>query len=301
MIPLQRNETRVVLFADVCGSTSLYDQLGDAMARRLIGQCMAIMSHAVVGHEGLIIKTLGDEILCIFPTPDAGLLAACAMQKAVQATEFEGGNRLQIRIGFHYGSFICENGDIFGDTVNVAARIAAMANKGQILTSQALVDALPAASKVHTKRLMAAEFKGKQDEFAIFVVNWDEDDSVTTQILNQSPLAGQTNRVELTLKYGDTTWVVNKDKKQLMTGRGNTCDIMIASNLASRQHAVIEFRQGKFFITDQSANGTWVRTSDGHVEQITRQELVLRGSGLISLGQAFTSETMELISYWVLA
>lgn len=301
MTTLQYTETRVVLFADICGSTSLYDQLGDELARRLVAGCIGIMSGVVEVFQGHIIKTIGDEILCVFPTPEAGMLAACAMQKEVEGNTYEGGNHLQIRVGFHYGSFICEGGDIYGDTVNVAARIASMARKHQIMTSQAVVDALPDALQRKTQRLMAAEFKGKQAEFEIFIVNWDEEDNACTQIQVRSMAQKQEAKSALTLQYGDHRFVINKDRKQAMIGRGSNCDLVIASTLASRQHAGIEFRLGKFFIVDQSANGTWVRTADGHVEHITRQEMILRGAGLISLGQAFSEASTELIEYSVAA
>lgn len=301
MTTSQYTEKAVVLFADICGSTSLYDKLGDELARRLIAAGIATMSDVLPQFQGRIIKTIGDEILCTFPGPEAGLLAACAMQKAVDGTVYEGGQRLQIRVGLHCGSFIIENNDIFGDTVNVAARIAGMARKHQIMTSQAVVAALPDALQRKTTRIMAAELKGKQNEFDIFIVNWDEDDNACTQIQVRSAVRPQETLSVLTLQYGDTRFVVNKERKQAMIGRGSTCDLVIASTLASRQHAGIEFRLGKFFIVDQSSNGTYVRTADGHVEHITRQEMILRGAGLISLGQAFSDDSTELIEYCVAA
>lgn len=298
---MQHTETCAVLFADICGSTSLYDQLGDELARRLIADGIGAMSAVVAAFQGRIIKTIGDEILCTFPGAESGLLAAGAMQKAVEARAYEGGNHLQIRVGVHFGSFICENGDIFGDTVNVAARIASMARKHQVMTSQAVVDALPDVLQRKVHRIMAAELKGKQAEYDIFMFSWDEEDSACTQIEVRSPFVRQENKSELTLQYGEQSFAVNKEHKQVMIGRGSTCDIVIASSLASRQHAGIEFRHGKFFIVDQSANGTYVRLADGHVEHITRQEMILRGTGLISLGQAFSDAATEVIEYCVAA
>ncbi len=295
----QSTQHQAVLFADICGSTSLYEQLGDDTARRLIAACLATMGRILPQFHGRIVKTIGDEILCVFPGPEAGLLAACAMQKAVEGTVFEGGQHLHIRVGLHCGSFIIENNDIFGDTVNVAARIAGMARKRQIMTSQAVVAALPDALQRKSTRIMAAELKGKQDEVDIFIVNWDEDDNACTQILVRPGIRPQQAESALTLQYGATRFVVNKERKQAMIGRGSSCDLVIASTLASRQHAGIEFRLGKFFIVDQSSNGTYVRTADGHVEHITRQEMILRGAGLISLGQAFSDDSTELIEYSV--
>jgi adenylate cyclase len=127
--------------------------------------------------------------MCTFASAQVGLQAACAMQSAVEHSRYEGGNNMRIRIGFHYGSVICEGGGVFGDTVNVAARVAATARAHQIMTSQAVVDALPKAMRQQTHRLMAAEFKGTQTEFDIFIVVWAEDEAERTQI-KAHPQAG---------------------------------------------------------------------------------------------------------------
>lgn len=294
-------ENRVVMFADICGSTKLYDQLGDELARRLIAACIDTMSAVVANHMGRIIKTIGDEILVVFATPEAGVEAACALQNCVNDARYEGGTRMHIRIGLHYGSFLFDGGDIFGDTVNVAARIASMARMHQIMTSQVLVEALPPhlASKAH--RLMATEFKGKQDETEIFIVGWDDDDSGGTHIETQSTSPKVDTKTELQVRFGDTTVVINKERKQIMLGRGAGCDIVVPSNYASRQHVSIELRLGKYFIIDQSSNGTWVRMGDGQVEQISRHEMILRGAGMICLGQDFEDGAAHVIDYCVVA
>ncbi len=292
-------EKLAIMFADICGSTALYDNLGDQMAQRLMASCIAIMSAVVAEHQGVVIKTIGDEILCTFPSAQIGLQAACAMQSAVQNSRYEGGNSMHIRIGFHYGNVICESGDVFGDTVNVAARIASQARAHQIMTSQAVVDALPDDLRKKTHRIMAAEFKGKQIEYDIFIVVWNEEDKGGTHIHVPAPQAAANvdSNCEMTLHYGGKVFTVNKDHKKIIFGRGDSCDIVISSNLASRQHAGIELRFGKFFIVDQSTNGTYVRTSDGNISHITRQEMVLMGAGLISPGQSYAENPTELIKF----
>ena len=289
-----------IVFADICGSTALYDHLGDAMARRLMASCLAKMSAVVAAYRGVVVKTIGDEILCTFPSAQIGIQAACAMQTAVQATQFEGGNRMQIRIGCHYGSVICEAGDVFGDTVNVGARVASTARANQIMTSQAVVDGLSADLRSKTHRIMAAEFKGKQTEFDIFIVAWNADNADGT-LIQAPPLATSApeRAVSLRLQYGGKQFVLNKDRKQLSFGRGDACDIVIPSTLASRQHAMIELRFGKFFVVDQSSNGTFIRASNGSVQHISRQEMVLLGQGHISPGQSFTENPSELIQFSV--
>src|SRR5689334_17305305 len=114
-------EKLAVMFADICGSTALYDRLGDDMARMLISKCISVMLDKVSTYRGTLIKTIGDEILCTFHSAEDAMNAASAMQNAIENGNHGEENPMHIRIGFHYGDVICETGDVFGDTVNVAA------------------------------------------------------------------------------------------------------------------------------------------------------------------------------------
>lgn len=291
-------EKLAVLFADICGSTALYSTRGDELARRLIASCIETMTSAATAHQGTLIKTIGDEILCTFPTAEAAFQAACAMQSAVQNSRYEGGNRLHIRIGFHYGEVICEANDVFGDTVNVAARISAAARANHIMTSQAAVDALPPHLKMKACPIMQAEFKGKEDECAVFIVMLEEEDDGGTRIhVPQSSKPKENNTSELTLSYRGNLFKVNKERKSLLVGRDNSCDLVVPSNFASRQHARFEFRFGKFMIVDQSTNGTYIRLIDGTITHITREEMILSNSGTISLAQSYADNPTELIEF----
>ena len=290
-------EKLAVLFADICGSTALYDNLGDQTARRLIAHCITTMTTQLPAYQGILIKTIGDEIMCTFPTAESGLQAACAIQNAVQNSRYEDGNNLYIRVGFHYGDVICEMGDIFGDTVNVAARIAAMARGDQIMTSQAVIDALPLYLRKKTQQVMSTSFKGKQEEYDIFMVTWEKEDDGRTRISVPPPRNLQKNDIELTLCYDKKKFVVNNDKRSLIIGRSELCDIVVSNGFASRQHARFELRFGKFFIIDQSTNGTYIRLADGTISHITREEMILHGSGSISLAQAYIDNPTELIEF----
>ncbi len=96
----QQTEKLAVMFADICGSTALYDRVGDAKARRLISWCIATMLAEVAPFQGALIKTIGDEIMCTFPSAEAAFNAACAMQNAVRNKRSEDGVAMHIRVGF---------------------------------------------------------------------------------------------------------------------------------------------------------------------------------------------------------
>ena len=293
----QHTEKLAILFADICGSTALYDHLGDDTARRLIARCIATMTGVIDAHQGRLIKTIGDEIMCTFPSAEAAFNAACAMQHAVEHGKPEDGQQMHIRVGFHYGEVICESGDVFGDTVNVAARVAATARASQIMSTKAVVNALPPALQERTRQIMRAEFKGKQEEFDIFIVIWELDDMLSTRIGTPTFRKSPENIDELTLSYRDLTLKVNKERRSVIMGRGDTCDCIVQNNFASRQHARIELRFGKFFIVDQSTNGTFIRFGDGSVVRIAREELILQGSGSVSMGQSYAENPAELVKF----
>ncbi len=300
MSEVSHAEKRVVLFADICGSTALYDQLGDQRARSLMGACIGTMCEVVTRFGGRVVKTIGDEVLCLFPNPEVALLAACAMQNAVSNGCYECDSRMQVQIGFHYGNVILEANDIFGDTVNVAARITKLARAQQIMTSQAVIDELPDTLRRRTHRIITTEFKGKQTEYDIYLVVWDGNDNERTQI-DVRPLAitAQESVAQACIRYLDRRVNLNRDHKMMLLGRGDGCEIVIASHFVSRQHAVIEMRSGKFYLIDQSANGSYVRFADGHVVHICRQELILYGSGSISLGRVFDELDTDCLHFSV--
>lgn len=292
-------EKLAVLFADICGSTALYDNFGDNLARRLIAQCIATMTGEVTTHQGTLIKTIGDEVMCTFTSAETALSAACAMQHAVEGAQYEGGHQMHIRIGFNYGEVIREAGDVFGDTVNVAARVAAITRASQIMTTQAVVNALSPDLREKTRQIMRAGFKGKQEYLDIFIVIWEMDDMLSTRIGTPAFRKSPDNIDEMFLRYRDQSLTINKERRGVVLGRGDNCDLVVQNGFASRQHIRIELRFGKFVATDQSTNGTYVRFSDGNVVRLDREEVILRGSGSISLGQSYSENPTELIEFSV--
>ena len=292
----QRVEKLAVLFADICGSTALYEALGDDLARQLTSQCISTLIREINTHQGTLVKTIGDEVMCTFPSVETAFNAACAMQQVVRDTKFDG-RPMYIRVGFHYGDVIIEGIDVFGDTVNTAARIASITRAGQIMISPAVGDILPLELKEKTKHIMRTELKGKQEQIDIYLVVWEQDDMMSTRIIAPSVRKPTNTNDELVLNYRGLSFTVNQNCRGVMMGRGDTCDIIVANNLASRQHVRIEWRSGKFAVIDQSTNGTYIRLSDSKVVQITREEMILHGKGSISLGHAYTDNPTELVEF----
>lgn len=295
----ERSTARLaVLFADISGSTALYDKLGDELARQLIANCMKLMIRETAAHDGTLIKTIGDEIMCTFPSPAAAFEAACAMQNATHE-ERPGGaaHPMYIRVGLHYGDVIREAGDVYGDTVNVAARVTAITRARQVLATRAAAEALPEHLRKRARQIMRTELRGKQEALDVFQILWEQDNTTTTRIGLAQFRKPADARNELLLRYRQQLVTVNKQRRSVVLGREGSCDIVIDSNFASRQHARIELNFTKFTLYDHSSNGTHVRFSDDQVIHLFHEQMVLHKSGSISLGVSFSDAPGDLIEF----
>lgn len=287
-----------ILFADITGSTRLYDKLGDHEAREIVAKTIDIMVAEAAAHQGTLIKTIGDEIMCTFPTAEAAMGAAMGMHRAIEREQPGGsGNPINIHAGFHFGRVICEGGDVYGDAVNVAARIAQLTRAREILTTHDTVQLLPAEMQDKVRQIFRAELKGKEGEIGMFRVVWDMDDTLYARRGETADRRGVLGQAQLLLRYRDHTHLVNEQQRAVVMGRSPGCDIVVTNSLASREHARIEFRFGKYAIVDNSANGTYLRFKDGHVVELVHEETILHGAGTISLGNAFTEDPNELVTF----
>jgi class 3 adenylate cyclase len=128
-----------ILFADIAGSTRLYQVIGDERAQASVTACLSRLTDIAAGHDGVLIKTIGDEIMCRFPMADDALTAACEMHESLRDSPIPGDLPISVRIGTHYGPVILDEGDVFGDAVNVSARLRDVAKAGQIITTDETV------------------------------------------------------------------------------------------------------------------------------------------------------------------
>mgnify|MGYP001331256821 CR=1 FL=1 len=169
-----------ILFADISGSTRLYELLGDSNARLRIADCLRTLGQVVVEHGGKVVKTIGDEVMCTFPDVEAAVIAACGMQEMFNDRQVDENDdaaiALSLRIGLHAGPTLVESTDVFGDAVNVAARMVAQAKVGQIITTRVVIDRLPPFLRGNTRLIDHAPVKGKKDTFELFEVMWQQDD-----------------------------------------------------------------------------------------------------------------------------
>jgi adenylate cyclase len=290
--------TATVLFADICGSTRLFEQQGDLQARQLIARALEVLAAKTFDQGGEVIKTIGDEIMSRFPTPEQAVRAACVMHRGLKDVWELSVLNIAVRIGLHHGPILeIENNDIVGDAVNIAARMASSAKGDQIITTRETVDLLPADLEAITRSLGRVWVKGKQDEMEIFEVIWHESTSLTQMASGLQEELRSLLFMRLTLEYRGKSLELAPSTQAFTIGRGERCDLIVDRELVSRSHAVIEFRQGKFILADRSTNGTYLLLDNGSRFFVRREEFTLHDGGLICLGQAVTDNNPDVIRY----
>lgn len=291
---MSRNEPDLaVLFADVAGSTRLYEKLGNAQALVAIARCLDLVRAVVEGHGGRVIKNIGDEAMVAFSVVDDTAEAAAEIQGKVLELPPVGGARLALRIGFHFGPAIETGGDVFGDSVNVAARMVALAKGGQVITSDATVTALSPWLRGRFREVDSLTVKGKVQDIRIFeLMSQESADELTA--LSTRPKAPP---ARLRLRLGDRKIELGETQPALALGRDPECDVVISDKMASRLHARIERRRDKFVLVDQSSNGTFV-TVEGEKEiMLRREELILRGRGQITFGHGAHANPTDVLKF----
>jgi adenylate cyclase len=282
-----------VLFADISGSAKLYESLGDVEALSTIERCLAIIRQACIDSGGRVVKTIGDEVMAVFPAADGAARAATDMQARISAQRTSRGTTLAIHVGFNYGPVLEEGDDVFGDSVTVAARLSNLAKGGQVFTSAQTVEGLPPALRARTRSQQAHTVKGKQKDIDLFELVWQETEDELTALSTHIKF----RPARLALKHGDREIELSEAAPTLSLGRDLQNDLVIADRKASRMHARIERRRDKFVLIDHSSNGTYV-TVQGEAEIVLRrEELTLRGRGQISFGHAYQDDPSEVLGF----
>jgi len=269
-----------VLFADVAGSTRIYEKLGDTAALQAVDRCLKRVQRAVEAYRGRVVKTIGDELMAVFGTADEAFQAAAEMQQRVSDLPLVSGVKLEIRVGFQHGSVIEEAGDFFGDCVNTAARLSGLAKPGQVLIGGQTRRALSGPLQMSTRDMGRMPVKGKADELHVFEAIWQQSDELTMKATRVRLNAGLRG-AQLRVSYGERVIVLDDAKPAMNIGRDADCDIPVRDRRASRNHARIERRGGKFVLIDQSTNGTYITFAGEDELFLRREELVLRGGGSI--------------------
>jgi len=280
-----------VLFAQLSGSAVLFESLGNSGTADAINGALAGLRAAAEKHRGTVVKTVGDQLIAHFESADLALQGASTMQAFMRGRP----DGLALALGFSLGPVIQEKQDIFGDTVNLAARLASMANPRQILTTRQAVDRLSPYLRSTCRSLYTTTVKGKKEKISVYEAIWHQDKGTTAAGDPGAYLPLKPATLKLSCR--GKTWNMDESRDALAAGRDPDCEIIVAGDKVSRQHVRIFLRHGKFVVADQSANGTYVRVHHRAEIHLHREEFILLGRGGIGLGQSVDEVGEDAIAF----
>ncbi len=181
------------MFTDVEGSTDLRTRLGDDAAQQLLHQHEQIVRAMLAEHGGREVKALGDGFLATFGSARRALACAAAIQQAFEAQRWASPDEaLRVRIGVNAGEVVEEGGDVFGQAVHVAARVAAKAKGGQVLVSELVRRLVGSAPDLDLRDAGRFRLKGFAERWRLFeLVSADNRPAGSLVRTVRTPLVGR--------------------------------------------------------------------------------------------------------------
>jgi class 3 adenylate cyclase len=281
-----------VLFADLRGSTGLYERLGNAAAAELVTKTVQALASAGVGTQGRVVKTLGDGLMALFPSSQAGVDAALRMQ-AVIAKGLDRGSQvsspahhssgLRLHVALEHGEVVELGNDIYGDAVNVAARLLDHSGDQEILITRHVLEHLDEPTRGMFRSLDTIVLRGREQPVSVFTCAATPQRDGPETGFDRGEDSAEPDGIRLWNHTGEL--VLGLRTLPALLGRGAQAQFLVDDASTSRSHAQLEWRGQSLQITDLSSNGTHVRFSDGELVTLRRSSCVLHGRGQIGLGR----------------
>jgi len=283
-----------ILFADIGGSTMLYQNEGDTQGHQLIVSSLSAMRTAIESAGGTLLRTVGDAVLASFDSCDQATAAAIAIQ------ELHADNELSVRVGFHWGRAIADDGDVYGNAVNIAARVADLANTGEITVTADVVERLTSGTVPPPQLLDEIAVKGIDAPLSVYRIQWRapaDAGNATVVATGLNIRSTRTVKTHILLRFGEQSLVLDEHSEKCRIGRDTENAVTTTHSAASRLHATIECKQGVYVLEDLSTNGTYVIKPEQPPVYVHRDKLTLDGSGYIATGFLPEKGSTDKISF----
>jgi class 3 adenylate cyclase len=272
-----------VLFVDISGSTRFFDVHGEVEGRAMVERFYGLAVPEVERCSGRVVKNLGDGFLAVFPSPSDLMAAAMSVHAVVAEHSEDIGKGIPIRVhsGGHFGpAVVADDGDVFGDVVNVAARIQGVAGPDEIYVSDEIVAGLSKGERMSVRRVGRFPLRGKAEEMTLHEVVLTPSEAT---MLFSSEAVRQESRVRLT--YNDQSVEMTPQQSKFTIGRIPGNDLQVDDRSVSREHCELIRRKGRVYLVDRSTNGTHLYPASGVPRHVHREELMIEGSGHFALGR----------------
>lgn len=293
-----------VVFADLVGSTGIFERLGDETAGRFVTQLTTALSRSFEQHHGRVIKLLGDGLFVVFPDESDAVAACIGIQKRLQETPVHPGGTgkpVQMQMGVESGEVVEIAGDCYGDAVNSAARLADLAGAEQILATSRVREAVKPELRGKLRSLGPMFLRGKNEQTEVYRVQWQPERDVDATMMGASMFKASADS-HLELMANGQTLRLDPHGPSLSLGRATSATLAINDSRVSRVHATVDWKGGHFILSDQSSFGTWVYMGGGNTPLVLRRtECYLVGHGLITLGCEREAEAAPRVDFAVVA
>lgn len=272
----------------------IFAELLEADTPEAIAACHDELEKAVPA-QARVLKRIGPRLMLIAENADVAARAAVALQVAAGQFPAAAGGKPGLGIGFHHGRVIQNADDVFGDTVNLAARLVEKAARGQILLIAETAEQVGSLYRRSIRRLLSVQLKGIDQELGLCEMVWRADEPATFYPFTAD--AEPAVRVKLKLKYRGTKLVLKRIVEAVSIGRDAACKVVVQDEHASRHHCSIQRRRERFVLVDKSTNGTFV-TFEGEPElALRRDEITLRKRGWICFGQSRSAAGDDVMEF----
>ena len=302
---------RTVLFADLRGSTGLFEQLGNAEATSVVTHCVSSLARPVESGGGRVVKTLGDGLMAVFGNAADAAAAAAVMHDVLDAIVSRGSERgasqglrgLRLQVALARGEVVEMSGDCFGDAVNVAARLLDHAGDNETLVTSEVLAGLPLQQRARFRSLDRLVLRGRVEPVEVHVLGGRRadrsggSDSAITQFGSVS-ITSEPDGMRLT--WHDMQRLFAVPQMPVVVGRSPQASFCVDDPRVSRSHARLDWHSGNFQLTDLSYNGTYVRFNDGEIVSLRRGSCILHGSGTIGLGGSPSDAASARVEFDVL-
>jgi class 3 adenylate cyclase len=281
-------QRRAVVFADLRGSTGLYELIGNADASAVVTETVDAIARRVPATGGVLVKTLGDGLMAVFPTAAQAVQAAEQMHEELDVvmarrealTGFHDA-RLQLQVCIALGETVEVSGDYFGDAVNVAARLLDHAGDNETLVTAEVLRALPIEQRDIFRSLDLVRLRGRVEPVEVHLLSRRGMDTAPTLVGGAALIAGPESVV---LTWGNLVRRFTAADMPVIIGRAAAADMQVDDARVSRSHCRIDLIGATLQLSDLSINGTFVRfASEDEVVSLRRGSCTLHGSGEVGL------------------
>ena len=303
---------RTVLFADLRGSTALYELMGNTNATAVVTRSVALACRVINHCGGTVVKTLGDGLMAMFERSVDSIQAADEMHDSLERIAADGLvsstmgltistklTALKLQVGIARGEVVEMGGDYFGDAVNVAARLLDHAGDNETLATSMVFEDLPPTTRSRFRNLDRMQLRGRAEPVHVYLLEaLRPGDSAATAY---GDIISSPDPEGIRLICTDLSRVYSPQNLPVILGRSSQAAYCIDDSRVSRSHTRVDWHGGTFSLSDLSYNGTYVRFSnDKEIVCLRRSSCTLHGSGVIGLGAPPSDATAPSVSFEVL-